>query len=81
MQSTEEILFQLMEEALKTEHGIYVQTDAVDVLRRRFWAARRKARQAGHSEYEALSFVESPKDKDHLWILRGDNERAGEDND
>ena len=68
-----EHLFQVMETALESDHGIYVRTNEVDALRRKFYIARKTAREAGNERFEKLSFVNSPSDKALLWILKGAN--------
>jgi hypothetical protein len=62
-----------MLQALDSEVGIAVQTNDPDLLRKKCYSIRNKARQQDISTYDSLVFRISPTNSDsELWIFNGD---------
>ena len=70
---TEADLVGLMERALGEPVGLRVESESAEALKRLFFIARKKARQAGREDFDELVFIISPKNKYHLLIRNGED--------
>lgn len=58
-------LAELLYDALRTPHGVIVETDDAERLRQKLYAVRRES-----DDFTDLAFVISPMNGSDLWIVR-----------
>jgi hypothetical protein len=70
-------LEQIFLSALESPHGIIVETNSVELLKKQCYSVRAKARKAGELHYDSLSFRTSPTNPlSELWITLGASSNA-----
>ena len=69
---------QIFLSALESEHGITVETNDNDLLKKKFYSVRASCRKQGNLSYDCLSFRISPTNNTgELWIIKsGDKPNA-----
>lgn len=68
------LVIELLYQALLTPRGLIIETDDVAFLQQKFYAARRSLPDV--EELKQLSFVPSPTNTQHLWIVRNGETKA-----
>lgn len=58
-------LLEILYTALHSEFGSVVETDNLELLRAKLYAVRKD-----HEDLQILSFVQSPTNPSHLWIVK-----------
>lgn len=65
----------LWQEALRTEHGVAIETSNPDILKRRLYIVRAAARKRGVEDYDSIEVRTSPTSPNtELWLVRSKHE-------
>jgi len=67
MSKTGTVYIELLYQALASAYGIVVWSDNPDKLRQRLYVTRRDI---GDPDMDCLSFLASPTNPEHLWIVK-----------
>jgi len=75
---TDAELVAYLEGALASEHGLEIQTQHIDYLRRRFYALKKHLKDSGDARFDELRITSSPNKRGCLWLMKEEIEDVDE---